>query len=160
MSEAFKFVAIDLLQDADLTVVLVECQPAATNAWGVPAYLFRLQTNNSERAGHIRLRVGWNDDVIRYAGQIGYGVEPAFRGSHYAERACRLILPLARGHGMKELWITCQPDNLASRRTLERLGAEFAGIFDVPAGYPLDAGIERRKMCFRLATVGPLSTGR
>ncbi|MGH8317066.1 MAG: hypothetical protein ACREUL_03690 [Steroidobacteraceae bacterium] len=25
---------------------------------------------------------------------------------------------------MTELWITCQPDNMASRRTLERLGAE------------------------------------
>jgi tagatose 1,6-diphosphate aldolase len=153
MSEPFKFAAVDPLKDGDLTVVLVECQPGATNAWRVPAYLFLLRTDASQYVGSIRLRVGWNNDIIRYAGQIGYVVEPAFRGQRYAERACRLIMPLARGHGLKELWITCQPDNLASRRTLERLGAECAGILDVPAGYPLDAGLERRKMCFRLATV-------
>jgi tagatose 1,6-diphosphate aldolase len=46
---------------------------------------------------------------------------------------------------LDQLWITCQPDNLASRRTLERLGAEYAGILDVPCGYPLDAGIERKQ---------------
>ena len=48
------------------------------------------------------------------------------------------------------LRITCQPDNLASRRTLERLGAAYAGTFAGPADYPLDAGAERRKMCFYL----------
>ena len=154
MSERFEFVAMDFLQDSDLAVVLVECQPAETNAWHVPAYLFRLQTDSGEHIGHIRLRVGWNDDVIKYAGQIGYGVEPAFRGRRYAERACRLILPLARRHGLDRLWITCQPDNVASRRTLERLGAERVGILDVPDGYPLDAGLERKKMCFQLSTLG------
>jgi predicted acetyltransferase len=62
-----------------------------------------------------------------------------------------MILPLARRHGMTQLWITCQPDNFASRRTLERLGAEFAGILEVPDEYPMEADIERKKMCFRLA---------
>ncbi|HUD24430.1 MAG TPA: GNAT family N-acetyltransferase [Burkholderiaceae bacterium] len=150
---------MDFPSDADLTVVLVECQPAETNAWRVPAYLFRLQTDTGEQVGHIRLRVGWNDDIIRYAGQVGYAVEPAFRGRRYAERACRLILPLARRHGLDSLWITCQPDNVASRRTLDRLGAERVGILDVPVGYPLDAGAERKKMCFRLPTFPRIDGG-
>ena len=154
MPERFEFVATDVLRDSDLRVVLVECLPAETNAWHVPAYLFHLQTDSGEYIGRIRLRVGWNDDIIKYAGQIGYAVEPAFRGRHYAERACRLILPLARRHGLDPLWITCQPDNVASRRTLERLGAHCVGIFDVPDAYPLDAGHERKKMCFQLPTHG------
>jgi tagatose 1,6-diphosphate aldolase len=155
MPEPFEFVAVDVLRDADLSVVLVECQQAETNAWRVPAYLLRLQTESGEHIGRIRLRVGWNDDIIKYAGHIGYAVEPAFRGRRYAERACRLILPLARRHGLDRLWITCQPDNVASRRTLERLGAECIGIFAVPDGYPLDAGLERKKMCFQLSTHHP-----
>jgi predicted acetyltransferase len=154
MPERFEFFATDVLQDSDLRVVLVECQPAETNAWHVPAYLFRLQMDSGEYIGRIRLRVGWNDAIIKYAGQIGYAVEPAFRGRRYAERACRLILPLARRHGLDPLWITCQPDNVASRRTLERLGAHCIGIFDVPDAYPLDAGLERKKMCFQLPTRG------
>jgi len=153
MSEPFEFLAVDTLTDADLSVVLVDCQVAETNAWHVPAYLFTLQVDSGQPVGRIRLRVGWNDDIIRYAGQIGYAVEPAFRGRRFAERACRLILPLACRHGLKRLWITCQPDNVASCRTLERLGAEPAGTLDVPVEYPLDAGVERKKMCFRLSTL-------
>jgi len=146
----FEFMTVDLPPDGDLGLVLAQCQPADGNDWHVPAYCFHLQSMSGQYMGRIRLRVGWNEDIIRYAGQIGYAVEPEFRGRHYAERACRLILPLARRHGLESLWITCQPDNLASRRTLERLGARNAGILEVPAEYPLDAGVERRKMCFRL----------
>jgi RimJ/RimL family protein N-acetyltransferase len=148
--ERFEFMAVELPADGDLHLVRSECQPAATNPWGVPAYQFRMQSAAGEYIGRIRLRVGWNDDIVRYAGQVGYAVEPAFRGRRYAERACRMIIPVAQRHGMLHLWITCQPDNVASRRTLERLGAECVGVVDVPADYPLDAGAVRQKMCFRL----------
>jgi predicted acetyltransferase len=151
-SEPFRFSALSLPPQGDLKLVLAECQPAASSPWHVPAYTFQLQNRFGHHMGRIRLRVGWNDEIIQYAGQVGYAVEPAFRGHHYAERACRQILPLARRHDMEQLWITCQPDNIASRRTLERLGAEYAGILDVPAVYPLEAGMERKKMCFRLST--------
>jgi predicted acetyltransferase len=148
--EPFQFLEITPPPDGVLKLIMVERLPAATSPWGVPAYSFNMQARGGEYLGRIRLRVGWNDEVIRYAGHIGYAVEPAHRGHHYAERACRLIVPLAKRHGMTELWLTCQPDNIASRRTLERLGAEYAAVLDVPSEYPLEAGTERRKMCFRL----------
>lgn len=150
-ADPFEFFDVTLPPDGDLRLVLAEHMPAATSPWGIPAYSFRMQARAGDYIGRIRLRVGWSEEVIRYAGQVGYFVEPAHRGHRYAERACRLLLPLAQRHGMSSLWITCQPDNMASRRTLERLGAECVGVFDVPPGYPLDAGAERRKMCFRLA---------
>ena len=146
----FEFLEVALPRDGDLRLVLAERMPAESNPWGVPAYSFRMENPSGGHLGRVRLRVGWNEDVIRYAGQVGYAVEPAHRGHHYAERACRLIAPLAERHGMTSLWITCQPDNAPSRRTLERLGAEFVETLDVPAGYPLDAGALRQKMCFRL----------
>ena len=46
-------------------------------------------------------------------------------------------LPLAKANGLSELWITCNPDNLASRRTCERLGAELVDIVPVPFDHPL-----------------------
>jgi predicted acetyltransferase len=148
--EPFEFIDVALPLDDDLQLILTECVPAEHSPWGVPAYTFRMQADGREHVGRIRLRVGWSDDVIRYAGHIGYAVEPAHRGRRYAERACRLIVPLAKRHGMTNLWITCQPDNMPSRRTLERLGAECVGVIDVPPGYPLDAGAERKKLCFKL----------
>lgn len=149
-TEPFEFLDVALPQQGNLQLILAERLPAETNTWGVPAYSFNMQDPGGNYLGRIRLRVGWSETVIRFAGHVGYTVEPAHRGHRYAERACRLILPLAKRHGMAHLWITCQPDNIPSRRTLERLGAECAGVIDVPPDYPLDAGAERRKMCFML----------
>lgn len=151
--DSFEFLHPALAPDGELTLVLAERIPACTSPWGVPAYTFRMQAPGGEDMGRISLRVGWSDDAIRYAGHVGYAVEPAYRGHHLAERACRVIVPLAKRHGMMSLWITCQPDNGPSRRTLQRLGAEFVGLVDVPASYPLRAGAERKKMCFRLMLV-------
>src|SRR5580692_976542 len=148
--DPFEFLAVLLPPDGDLKLTLADCVPAERGPFGVPAYTFKMESPRGQYMGRIRLRVGWNEGVIRYAGHIGYNVEPDYRGRHYAERACRLIVPLARRHGMTELWITCQPDNMPSRRTLERLGAECVGVIDVPPEYPLDSDAERKKMCFRL----------
>jgi tagatose 1,6-diphosphate aldolase len=104
----------------------------------------------SEQVGRISLRIGDTDHLRLYAGHIGYAVERRHRGNHYAERSCRLLLPLARAHGMRELWITCNPDNHASRRTLERLGAELVEIVEVPPQNPLYQRGERQKCRFRV----------
>jgi tagatose 1,6-diphosphate aldolase len=149
-AETFKFLDIALPPDGDLQLILAECISAESSLWGVPTYVFRMQLSGGESIGRIRLRVGWNEDVIRYAGHVGYAVEAGHRGRRYAERACRMLLPLAKRHGMTNLWITCQPDNIPSRRTLEGLGAEYVGVVDVPPEYPLEAGVERKKVCFRL----------
>jgi predicted acetyltransferase len=151
--EPFAFIDGALPSDGDLQLVLAECIPAENSPWGVPAYTFSMQDPGGEYMGRIRLRVGWSENVIRYAGHVGYAVEPAHRGHRYAARACRLIIPRAKQHGMTNLWITCQPDNMPSRRTLELLGAEYVGVIDVPPEYPLDAGAERKKMCFRFRLV-------
>jgi predicted acetyltransferase len=156
-NDHFEFFRENLPSDRDLTLVLTECRQAADSIFDVPYYTFELRhADSGDCMGRIRLRIGWNEQTIRYAGQVGYAVEPRFRGHHYAERACRLILPLAGRHGRSELWITCQPDNLASRRTLERLGAELVEIVSVPDSYPLDAGAIRQKACYRLRLREPV----
>jgi tagatose 1,6-diphosphate aldolase len=101
-------------------------------------------------AGMIGLRVGRSRDVELYYGHVGYHVYPPLRGHHYAERAVRLLLPLAVRHGLTDLWITCNPDNLPSRRTCERLGGELTEILDVPPGHPLYLRGERQKCRYRI----------
>jgi len=66
--------------------------------------------------------------------RLGYSVEPAHRGHHYAARAGRLLLLLARSHGMETLWITCNPDNWASRRPVCGDCGRVAQFGCVPAG--------------------------
>jgi len=101
-------------------------------------------------AGSISLRIGHSENLDYYLGHIGYHVLPPGRGHHYALRACRLLLPLARAHGHKTLWITCNPENEASRRTIESLGATLVEIVQVPRDNALYAQGDRQKYRYRL----------
>jgi tagatose 1,6-diphosphate aldolase len=100
--------------------------------------------------GTITLRIGATPGLELYYGHIGYHVYPPARGRHFAERACRLLLGLARRHGIRTVWITCNPDNAASRRTCERLGMQFVETLPVPKSDPLYARGEREKCRYRL----------
>jgi tagatose 1,6-diphosphate aldolase len=56
--------------------------------------------------GEIELRLGNTHHIRMYAGHIGYEVDPPYRGRHYAARAVKLLLPLARHEGIEVVWIT------------------------------------------------------
>lgn len=119
----------------------------------VPAYTFWMRLRSgvpAEIVGSVSLRIGQTEDLRRYLGHIGYGVYPPARGKHLAERATRLLLPLARAHGLTELWITANPDNIPSRRTCERLGARLVNVVDLPITHPLFLRGDRRKCRYQL----------
>jgi predicted acetyltransferase len=118
-----------------------------------PAYHFWMRDHTRADlpiAGAVALRVGHTDDLELYYGHIGYHVYPAHRGRHFAERAVRLLLPLARQHGINPLWITCNPDNGPSFRTCQRLGATLVETVAVPTGHPLRLRGEVAKCRFRI----------
>src|SRR6185437_6930532 len=77
-------------------------QPADPGAGRVPAYHFWMRLEQAageppiQIAGGIGFRMGINHEIEFYSGNIGYHVYPAARVHHLAERACRLVLPLAR----------------------------------------------------------------
>lgn len=103
----------------------------------VPAYHFKIiRCEDDIEIGQCGLRVGHNDNT-KYGGNIGYEIYEAFRGNHYAAKACKLLFTLAKKHNMKELIITCASDNIASRKTCEYAGAKFLGIIDVPEWHEL-----------------------
>lgn len=68
-------------------------------------------------------------------GHIGYAVLEAYRGHRYAYQACRAIAPFVRNF-YHQVIITCDPDNLASVKTIERLGAQFINLVPIPPGDP------------------------
>ena len=103
-------------------------------------------------AGGIGLRLSNTANIELYFGHIGYHVYPPARGRHLAERACRLLFPLARAHGLRSLWITCNPDNIPSRRTCERLGGQLLDIVPVPRENALYGQGDREKCRFRVST--------
>jgi len=150
-STMFTFYDPGRLVVGDLSLVLCEAYPGDSRRNYVPAYRFRMMLNGQKQeVGRIELRVGNDDHIVLYAGHIGYRVLPMYRGRHYAARSCRLLLPLARCHGLNPLWITCNPDNYASRRTCELAGAVFVEIVDLPEDNEMYQMGERQKCRYRL----------
>ena len=147
----FEFHDPGRLVDGDLVLVLVEKYPGDPAVNYVPAYKFQMTLGEqAKQIGHIQLRVGNTNQLVMYGGHLAYGVAPEYRGHHYAARACRLLLPLARSHGLTTIWITCNPDNFASRRTCELAGATFVEIVDLPEDNDMYRRGERQKCRYRL----------
>jgi predicted acetyltransferase len=138
------------MAEGNLRLVLKEKVPASPDKGWVPMYRFDI-TVDGGRVGGIDFRLGASDFIVRFAGQIGYGIEQRHRGHRYAARAVRLLAPLARAHGLVPLWITCNPDNLASRRTCELAGAQLVEIVDLPPDCDMYAKGDRQKCRYRLA---------
>ena len=137
------------LVDGELELRLVERTPADPLRGRVPAYRFDLCVRG-DNVGGISLRVGSGKYLERYAGHIGYGVELPYRGRRYAARACLLLFEVARSHGMRTLWITCNPDNVASRRTCELIGGVLVEIVDLPPETDMYKEGERQKCRYRI----------
>ncbi len=138
-----------VLIDGELRLALTEFAYHVIHK--VPTYHFRMvhSATNAELGG-IRLRVGSTPHIELYAGHIGYNVLQRHRGHHYAARSVRLLTPLSRRLGLDPLWITCDPQNHASRRSLELAGAQFVEIVDVPLNCVIRQTGHPRKCRYRL----------
>jgi tagatose 1,6-diphosphate aldolase len=101
----------------------------------VPAYNFRILVADGTDIGHINFRVGDTEHVRVCARHIGFEILQQFRGHSYALQACHAIAPFVRLF-YEAVTITCNPDNHASIRTIEQLGASFTDEVPVPPHDP------------------------
>jgi tagatose 1,6-diphosphate aldolase len=146
----FQFLDVGTLSDDEIELVVIETTSADEKKGYVPAYMFDIRlAGKSDSVGRIHLRIGSTPRLIMYAGHIGYGIGEPYRGHGYAAKACRLIKPVALDHGLKTLWITCNPDNIPSRRTCEIIGGELVEIVDLPEDSDMYQDGERQKCRYR-----------
>jgi predicted acetyltransferase len=124
--------------DTSLWLRFVRACPADAVRGLVPYRHYRITSVQAGRAaedvGRINLRTASTRLTDTVIGHIGFEVAAAHRGRGYARLACLALAPHVR-HFMPTALITCDPDNAASRRTIERLGARFLGEFAVPDDY-------------------------
>jgi len=111
------------LSNGEIHLECTKQSPADPVKKYVPAYHFDIKKAD-EKVGEINLRIGYTEGLY-YGGNIGYGIEETYRGNGYAVEACKLVSSIAKGHGMRILFITNDALNTASRRVCEKLGAQF-----------------------------------
>ncbi|MBN9061017.1 MAG: hypothetical protein BGP06_17250 [Rhizobiales bacterium 65-9] len=85
--------------------------------------------NDGDFCGRIGLRFqhGTTELPDYTSGHIGYSIVPWKRGRGYATTALRTMLPIARDVGLPFVVITCNDDNHASRRVIEKCGGALIG---------------------------------
>ena len=82
----------------------------------------------AQMRGIINIRHELNDFLRQYGGHIGYSVHPACWNQGYATKMLALALQKCDALGLHDLLLTCSPDNLASRRVIEKNGGVLEHI--------------------------------
>lgn len=97
----------------------------------VPATLFWIvdDVDPGRVLGSLQLRHELNDFLLQEGGHIGYGVRPSARGRGVASAALAAAVTYAGAElGLDRVLVTCDDDNDASRRTIERNGGVLEDV--------------------------------
>ena len=78
--------------------------------------------DGTEYLGRIALRHRLNERLREMGGHIGYDVRPSARGRGHAIAMLAAVLPYAAAMGIDPALVTCDVDNVASRRVIEGAG--------------------------------------
>ena len=100
----------------------------------LPFYYYDIFDLKNNCIGKISIRIGHNFHSY-YNGNIGYEIFKEYRGHGFAYDACQMVLDVARFHCMDHIILSCDANNIASYKTIEKLGAALIEICDVPKEY-------------------------
>jgi predicted acetyltransferase len=75
--------------------------------------------------GRVSIRHVLNDFLATVGGHIGYGVVPSERRKGYGTKLLNLALPVAAALGISRVLVTCDDDNIGSRKIIEKNGGVF-----------------------------------
>jgi predicted acetyltransferase len=75
--------------------------------------------------GRVSIRHYLTPNLRKIGGHIGYEIRPSKRGKGYGTKILKFALPKARDLGIKKVLVTCDADNVASRRIIEANNGVF-----------------------------------
>jgi predicted acetyltransferase len=109
--------------------LLDEALPEKVNPGCVPCTHLWLVADDGRIVGTSRLRHWLVPHLEREGGHIGYDVRPSERERGYGTCLLALTLQKAASMGLSHVLVTCDEDNVASIRVIERNGESL--YFDI-----------------------------
>ena len=91
----------------------------------VPSTTFFLVREGNTVLGCGRLRHGLTPALELEGGHIGYDIRPSQRRKGYGTLILALMLKKARERGLTRVLVTCDTDNVASARIIQKNGGRF-----------------------------------
>lgn len=123
----------DFIPGEILDLSIIEKNPG--NKKEIPYYWYNILLKNTNViVGQISLRIG-NNFHSYYNGNIGFFIEPSYRGNGYAYLATQMLFPLSLAHHQETLFITCNEDNLSSIKIILRLKGTLVDTIVPPKEY-------------------------
>ena len=98
---------------------LVEISNGINLAEGfVPQTIYWMYVNDQPVAyGKLRHRL--TDQLMKYGGHVGYIIRPSERGKGYGKLFLHELMKEARKLGLDKILVTCDEDNIRSRKVIE-----------------------------------------
>lgn len=90
----------------------------------VPYTVFWL-VEHGKYIGSISLRHVLTDTLLALHGHVGYTIRPSERRKGYGTLMLHLLLPKAKERGITPLLITCNEENIGSRKIIEQNGGVY-----------------------------------
>jgi predicted acetyltransferase len=81
--------------------------------------------DGDEYLGRVAIRHQLTPHLLDYGGHIGYDIRPSARRRGHATAMLARTLPVAAALGIDPVLITCDEDNIGSRKVIESNGGRF-----------------------------------
>lgn len=110
--------------------LLDQVNPTKLRPGYVPASEFWL-IDGDEWVGRLSLRHELNKFLLKIGGHIGYEIRPSKRRRGYGKQILRLGLEKAREAGLHRVLVTCDEDNIGSKKIIEANSGQLENVVEV-----------------------------
>jgi len=87
--------------------------------------LMCIRKADNKMVGCMQVHHVLNEQMKKYTGHVGYSVRPSERRKGYATRMLAKAKDYLSSFGFSEIYVSCLPENEASRRTILANGGEY-----------------------------------
>ncbi len=87
--------------------------------------------DGSDYIGRLSLRHELNEHLLQMGGHIGYEIRPSRRRQGYGKLILKYGLDRAKTFGLERVLLTCDEDNLGSRKIIESQGGMLENIIEL-----------------------------